>query len=143
MKVFLGGTCPQSKDDIDYRIKLISILEQHNIDYFNPVVDDWTEDCAAIEQQQKEICDIHLYIITPNIKGCYSIAEAFASLIDRKRSIFVYCKQYNNKTFDPKMFKSIEATGRLFADYSTDSWILDSEEDIDDQFVSDILNYHE
>ena len=38
MKVFLGGTCNNSK----WRDKLIPML---NIDYFNPVVDDWTEEC--------------------------------------------------------------------------------------------------
>lgn len=36
-KVFLGGTVNGS----DWRDKLIKILD---IDYFNPVVDDWTED---------------------------------------------------------------------------------------------------
>ena len=35
-KVFLGGTC----NDSLWREELIKKLE---IDYFNPVVDDWTE----------------------------------------------------------------------------------------------------
>ena len=41
-KVFLGGTCNEST----WRDKLIKMLE---IDYFNPVVDDWTEECYQEE----------------------------------------------------------------------------------------------
>lgn len=68
-KVFLGGTCNDSK----WRDKLISML---NIDYFNPVVDDWTEECYQEELKQREICDYCLYVITPRMTGVYSIAEA-------------------------------------------------------------------
>lgn len=67
-KVFLGGTC----NDSTWRNKLISML---NIDYFNPVVDDWTEECYQEELRQREICDYCLYTITPRMIGCYSIAE--------------------------------------------------------------------
>ena len=49
-KVFLGGTCNEST----WRDKLIAMLE---IDYFNPVVDDWTEECYQEELRQREICD--------------------------------------------------------------------------------------
>ena len=41
MKVFLGGTCAESK----WREKLIPLLK---CDYFNPVVDDWTPECQKI-----------------------------------------------------------------------------------------------
>lgn len=68
-KVFLGGTCNDSK----WRDKLIPML---NIDYFNPVVDDWTEECYQEELRQREICDYCLYVITPRMTGVYSIAEA-------------------------------------------------------------------
>ena len=67
-KVFLGGTCNEST----WRDKLIKMLE---IDYFNPVVDDWTEECYQEELRQREICDYCLYVITPRMKGVYSIAE--------------------------------------------------------------------
>lgn len=67
-KVFLGGTC----NDSTWRNKLISML---NIDYFNPVVDDWTEECYQEELRQREICDYCLYTITPRMIGFYSIAE--------------------------------------------------------------------
>lgn len=67
-KVFLGGTCNESM----WRDKLIQILK---IDYFNPVVPDWTEECYREELRQRETCDYCLYVITPLMKGVYSIAE--------------------------------------------------------------------
>ena len=67
-KVFLGGTCNEST----WRDELIKKLK---IDYFNPVVDDWTEECYKEELRQREICDYCLYVITPKMTGVYSIAE--------------------------------------------------------------------
>ena len=67
-KVFLGGTCNEST----WRDRLIKMLE---IDYFNPVVDDWTEECYQEELRQRKICDYCLYVITPRMTGVYSIAE--------------------------------------------------------------------
>lgn len=67
-KVFLGGTCNESK----WRNELIEMLD---IDYFNPVVDNWTEECYQEELRQREICDYCLYVITPRMTGVYSIAE--------------------------------------------------------------------
>lgn len=67
-KVFLGGTCAETV----WREKLIPMLR---IDYFNPVVEDWTEECMVEERKQREICDYCLYVITPSMQGVYSIAE--------------------------------------------------------------------
>jgi hypothetical protein len=67
-RVFLGGTCAESK----WRNILIPMLD---IDYFNPVVDDWTPDCMAEEIRQRESCDFVLYTITKEMTGVYSIAE--------------------------------------------------------------------
>ena len=67
-KVFLGGTC----NNTIWREKLIPILK---IDYFNPVVDDWTLECQKEEIKQRNKCDFCLYVITPSMKGVYSIAE--------------------------------------------------------------------
>src|SRR3990167_193766 len=69
VKVFLGGTC----NDSTWRERLIPLLK---IDYFNPVVPDWTPECQAEEIRQRESCDFVLYTITPLMTGVYSIAEA-------------------------------------------------------------------
>jgi hypothetical protein len=67
-KVFLGGTCNGS----EWREHLKPLL---NIDYFDPVVKDWTPECQAEELQQRSMCDFLLYVITPSMTGVYSIAE--------------------------------------------------------------------
>lgn len=83
-KVFLGGTCCETT----WRDKLIPML---NIDYFNPVVSDWTTECQAEEQRQKdELCNIHLYVITPRMKGVFSIAEIIESSHDERVKTVVY-----------------------------------------------------
>ena len=68
MKVFLGGTCNDSK----WRDQLIPKLQ---IDYFNPVVADWTKECRKKEIQERKDADIVLYVVTPRMIGVYSIAE--------------------------------------------------------------------
>ena len=62
MKVFLGGTCNEST----WRDRLIPMLE---MDFFNPVVDDWDEDAQGRERFEREHCDYCLYVITPKMTG--------------------------------------------------------------------------
>lgn len=84
MKVFLGGTCGKSK----WREELIEMLE---IDYFNPVVENWTEECMAEEIKQRKECDICLYVITPETPGLYSFAEAVDDSNKRpNKTVFCY-----------------------------------------------------
>lgn len=68
MKVFLGGTCNNST----WRDELIPELE---IDYFNPVVDDWKPEDQERELEERENSDFVLYVLTPLMSGVYSIAE--------------------------------------------------------------------
>lgn len=81
-KVFLGGTC----NETTWRNDLIDVL---GVDYFNPVVEDWTADCIAEENRQKHVlCNIHLYVITSDMSGVYSIAEVVqSSLTEGKTTI--------------------------------------------------------
>lgn len=116
-KVFLGGTCNNS----DWRETLIPAL---NIDYFNPAVDDWTEECYQEELGQREICDYCLYVITPRMTGVYSIAEVVDDSNKRPgKTIFcVLEKDYPNKskgdtwlsvTFDEGSLKSLDRVGGM------------------------------
>ena len=66
-KVFLGGTCANS----NWRGELIPKL---NIEYFNPVVSNWTPECQEEELRQREECDYVLYTLT-RVFSTYSIAE--------------------------------------------------------------------
>ena len=67
-RVFLGGTVNGST----WRDQLIPKLE---IDYFNPVCDDWTPERQEEEIYQRNICKFVLYVLTPKLTGFYSIAE--------------------------------------------------------------------
>ena len=91
-KVFLGGTCNESC----WRDELIKLLK---IDHFNPVVDDWTEDCMAEEIQQRELCDYVLYVLTPLMTGTYAIAEVVDDSNKRpEKTLFCYLeKDMNNE----------------------------------------------
>ncbi len=78
-KVFLGGTCAGG---MVWRNVIIPKL---TVPYFNPVVEDWTPECQAIEELEKEECSIHLYVITSAMEGVYSIAEVIDSAHDKSK----------------------------------------------------------
>ena len=151
MKIFLGGTCPRDKEDFDYRKKLIPLLDKYNIKYFNPVVEDWTTDCIEIENKEKEICNVHLYLIAPNMKGVYSIAEAFGSLIENKKfeekddseprfTLFGYIKEIKDNSFDKGQIKSLDASLELFYNCGgAGTLVLDSEDDINEDLIEQIF----
>jgi hypothetical protein len=104
-KVFLGGTCNDSK----WRDKLIEKLE---IDYFNPVVDDWTEDDYKEELKQRKECDYCLYVITPKMKGTYSIAEVVDDSNKRpEKTLFSFLKTDGDEKFDSEQTKSLDKVG--------------------------------
>ena len=113
-KWFLGGTCGKTQ----WRDELIPILEKRNIDYFNPLIRGrgWIksdEENEYIEKNEK--CNVHCYVITPEIKGVFSIAEIVNSCWEVKTNTnvvkFVYFIILGY--FDRKMYRSLEATMRL------------------------------
>ena len=104
-RVFLGGTCNESK----WRYDLIGILK---IDYFDPVVDDWDEECYQEELIQRGICDYCLYVITPKMTGVYSIAEVVDDSNKRpKKTIFCYLKEDEEYMFTKGQLKSLDKVG--------------------------------
>lgn len=107
LKVFLGGTCNEST----WRYNLI---EKLNIDYFNPVVEDWTEECMVEELKQRQICDFCLYTITPQMTGVYSIAEVIDDSNKRpERTIFCLLEEWDGERFTPSQIKSLIQVGRM------------------------------
>lgn len=103
-KVFLGGTCAKST----WRDELIPVLD---IPYFNPVVEDWTPACQIMEETQKlHDCGIHLYVITKEMTGVFSIAEAIESVhMKEKITIFhIIPGGFNNA-----QLKSLEAVKNM------------------------------
>ena len=100
-KVFLGGTCNGSS----WREWYIPMLK---INYFNPVVEDWTEESKIIEEREKSKCNVHLYVITNEMKGVYSIAEAVESTFLTSTIFHVI-----PEGFDKAQLKSLSAVCEL------------------------------
>jgi hypothetical protein len=106
-KVFLGGTCSTST----WRDELIPKLE---IDYFNPVVDDWNSESRANEIRERQECDIVLYVLTPQMTGVYAIAEAVDDSNKRpEKTIFCYLQRHREEAFTRGQSASLEAVKNL------------------------------
>jgi hypothetical protein len=93
MKVFLGGTCGNSK----WRDKFIPELEKNGIDYFNPVVKDWNEEARKKEEEVKKECDYLLFVVTPLHKGFYSFLELGVVLYEHPNKL-IFCISHTDKT---------------------------------------------
>lgn len=113
-KVFLGGTC----NETTWRDELMPHLD---VDYFNPVVDDWTEECQGIERIQKgSNCNIHLYVITCEMTGVFSIAEAIESAMTAgKVCIFHVIPE----GFSRGQLKSLEAVCEMVRAHGGYAWV--------------------
>ena len=75
-RFFLGGTTAGT----NWREKVIPEIEKMGCTYFNPIVPDWTPECIEMENEEKENkCNAFLYILTPEMKGIYSVAEIIDS----------------------------------------------------------------
>ena len=99
-KVFLGGTCAEST----WREELIPNLD---VPYFNPVVDDWTPECQSQEEFEKsEKCNIHLYVITKEMVGVFSIAEVIESAMTHGKTTIFHVVPDG---FSTSQLKSLEA----------------------------------
>ena len=121
-KVFLGGTCNNST----WRDKLISLLK---IDYFNPVVDDWTPECQDEEIRQRELCDYCLYTITPKMTGVYSIAEVVDDSNKRpEKTILCVLDEDNGISFSETQIKSLKQVKEMVKNNGAN--VFDSLEDI-------------
>lgn len=106
-KVFLGGTCNAST----WREELAQMLK---LDYFNPVVEDWTEEAREEEERQKKVCDFCLFVITPRMKGVYAIAEAVQLSIQRPATTF-FCVLHEDEDlkFTEEQSASLEAVKKM------------------------------
>jgi hypothetical protein len=110
-KVFLGGTCNNSK----WREQLvIPQLEVNKIDYFNPVVENWTDEAWMKEIFERENCDYCLYFITPKMTGVYSIAEVIDDSNKRpEKTIFYFVGHDGKESFDEFQLKSLDKVGKM------------------------------
>lgn len=115
MKIFLGGTCNNST----WRDKLIPLLEDIGMNYFNPIVGNLTYEDIIKENKEKEICDINLFIISPLMDGVYPIAE-IVDLSNKSsyKVLFVIANEDIKEDgsiikFDNAQYKSLSNTVKL------------------------------
>ena len=69
-KIFLGGTCADS----NWRNTFIPMLNNINMDYFNPLTNNWNDETRKQEIYEREHDDFILYVLS-RVNSTYSIAE--------------------------------------------------------------------
>lgn len=116
--VGLFGTCNNSL----WRNRFIILLNKDKYDWFNPVVNDWNEEAQKNEEYHKDNDEVIVFVITPKMKGVYSIAEV-VDLSYRKKSnqTLVFCLLTQEKdsqsghtiSFDEFQIKSLRAVESL------------------------------
>lgn len=105
--VFLGGTCNKST----WRDDLIKLLK---VNYFNPVVDNWTPECQEEEIRQRQDCDAVLYVITPKMTRVYSIAEVVDDSNKRpEKTHFLVLEYDGNSSFTSGQLKSLKSVANM------------------------------
>ena len=114
IEVFLGGTTAKGTT---WREDLIKKLE---VDYFNPIVDDWNEEAYQQELKKRKTCDYVLYVISPLMIGMYSIAECTDDSNKRpEKTLFCVIdydgvgKKYDNIRWSNEQKKSLDAVSKM------------------------------
>lgn len=102
---FLGGTCNEST----WREELISQLSD-KVEFFNPVVDDWTPECQAREDKVREEAKYVLFVITSQMTRVFSIAEVVDCSNKRPEST-LFCVIPDG--FDKGQAKSLKAVSKM------------------------------
>jgi len=108
MRVFLGGTCNEST----WRQRLIPMLQ---IPYFDPVVDDWDAVAQEREDHAKKTSTYHLYCITPQMSGTFSIAEVVydSFKLEKGCTILTLLRESDGVIFNEGQWRSLDAVARL------------------------------
>ena len=113
MKIFLGGTCNNS----NWRDTLKPMLTANNIDFFDPVVDDWNEEAQEREIKERKTADIVLYTLTPKMKGCYSVAEVVDDSNKRpEKTILIILQHDDDKYWLTHQIKSMEMVEKMVSE---------------------------
>ena len=108
-RIFLGGTY----NNTIWRNKIINTLNK-DVEYFNPVVEDWTLECQEIEKIEKESkCNIHFYCITKEMTGVFSIAEIIDSVHNKTKITILHVIP---EGFTESQLKSLNAVIDLVKD---------------------------
>lgn len=115
--VGLFGTC----NDSLWRDYFLLLLDKDKFDWFNPVVDDWNEEAQINEEFHKDNDEVIVFVITPKMKGVYSIAEVVdLSYRKKENQNLFFCFLTHEKDssgttqlFDESQIKSLRAVANL------------------------------
>lgn len=84
------------------------------IDYFYPVVQDWTPECQAREIEERAFATFELFVITPKMTGVFSIAEVTESAVKfPEKTILCVLDEDDGETFAEFQGKSLKAVEKL------------------------------
>lgn len=107
--VFMGGTCAGPK----WRERLCAQVAQP-FRWFNPVVDEWTEEAKETELTVREEADVMLYAITPYQEGCYSYLEMTEDAVRSEKPVVIaFLPSFEDKAFSEQQWSSIVSAKRL------------------------------
>lgn len=110
-KVFLGGTCGDSK----WRDQVIPLLE---IGYFNPVVENWDDEAAREEYNERNTCDLILYTITPLQEGFLTLVEVTEDAIRRPDlTVVLILNEDSGEVWDEHGLASLDEIERKWMHY--------------------------
>lgn len=108
-KVFLGGTCGESK----WRNILIPSLR---IPYFNPQlgVGEWNDEAAAEELKQRVDCSTCLYVLTPDSDSIYSVAEVVEdSILRPNKTVFCFTDVTSESVFENQQIMALDNVAEM------------------------------
>lgn len=141
--VFLGGTVNNSS----WRQEFLRLLETYGgkkIKCFNPVVEHWTRECIDLENFVKYHARYHIYVLTPKMRGVYTIAEMVESVHNREKKTFFYISHTdvdsNGSTlhWEQHMLNSLNAVANLLMEHGATKAI--SLKDLADKLIQDFTS---
>lgn len=115
-RFFLGGTTAGT----GWRDEVIPELKKRGLKFFDPRVEDWNDEARKKEEEEKEKCDTMLFLITPEMKGVFSVAEVINSSweVVSSGNGFVYFGILDNGEWDEPRWRSLQATLEMVEEIS-------------------------
>jgi len=105
--VFLGGSCNPTSWRVD---EAIPFLEQHQITYYNPQVDDWHDGLVELEATAKDNAKVLMFVIDNSTRAIASILEATEyTCIGRVVSLVVLGELQEGQEIDGELIGTREA----------------------------------
>lgn len=115
VQVFLGGACNPTTWRRDIAIPQ---LQNANITFYNPQVEDWSPELVQIEADMKESALVLLFVIGAQTRSIASMIEA-AEYIAIQRNVILVIEPLDPNYFSPDELKDLERGREYLADIAT------------------------